>query len=543
MIYMRSCWRCPLPRTHCNLLCGATTATALAAAIRVGGEQLAFDASRAALALARWREQVSCSNPGPSPLSRNAAADTFRVLLQNPPTDVDWPVLGASLALSLPSVPTAIHQALQAAVDCPTLWGPLVRALSPTANDDEVTAAIATAQSLLTPLPVEPEWVQRQLDVLPSAPLPPPTSSAPSPPSGPPSPATPQPYSPVTTHHTASPDPPHPLISIRLQGIKSLWPMDVQEALNAAFANPPQLPDWSNPFRRNGWTFRVPVAQWSRLAQGSPLIHLQTRNGVPFTAVLDTSPAPSVPHPAPPPAPISTTEPPAKRPCISPSPSDPMVSIPLSLLLPSTAHNYQPPHTWPASLASALLPQPPTSHSQQCPRIQPYPAHPPHVPMMDLPQLPATKLTRIALPPIPHLLAARPHLAPGPLPDALLRNATTPGREIPPPPATTATAAGPPHARPPTSHSPAPEECLAAARAATDSLGPSPGEWSALTLSWTYWATSTVAVPPPTSSPLPWPSPTTSCETVSHAAPSHPRLEQQQAVPATHVLHGIPHTQ
>ena len=153
MIYMRSCWRCPLPRTHCNLLCGATTATALAAAIRVGGEQLAFDASRAALALARWREQVSCSNPGPSPLSRNAAADTFRVLLQNPPTDVDWPVLGASLALSLPSVPTAIHQALQAAVDCPTLWGPLVRALSLTANDDEVTAAIATAHSLLTPPP------------------------------------------------------------------------------------------------------------------------------------------------------------------------------------------------------------------------------------------------------------------------------------------------------------------------------------------------------------------------------------------------------
>ena len=216
---------------------GKRTPQSLAAAVTVAGEALAHDPTTGCAVLSRWIEDLLELRTAPPPLTAETAVQQMRVVLSRCGPSTDWALLGATLAYTLLSAPTAQHLALQSATGMDSLWPALISAVSATQNVAEL-ADVLDCLAMRFPAPnAAPSWLADEMSSLPGAPA---TSS----PTIPPAPRVshPPPTPPMTatqvTVRPAVPQPPRSASTCRLVvgGIRGLVGSTVADAFVSAAA-------------------------------------------------------------------------------------------------------------------------------------------------------------------------------------------------------------------------------------------------------------------------------------------------------------------
>jgi len=126
--------------------------------------QVAQQSGAAQRALSDWcadRQPAAAGHP--VDLLKPALVDAARAMMGSAPASVDWGMLGAALAMGLPTLALPLRLGLQDAVSCDSLWGMVVQAIWQADGPDVLDTIRLTLAGHLSPEAAVPAWVSQAM--------------------------------------------------------------------------------------------------------------------------------------------------------------------------------------------------------------------------------------------------------------------------------------------------------------------------------------------------------------------------------------------
>ena len=260
----------------------------LVAALKIAAERFAYEHGTGIGVLQGWRqsvEELTATTSAPSPPDPRDVVRQLRDLFSASAVTPDLTLLGARLAVDMPSAPLDRLLDLQAADDMPAFWKALVRVIASVQEPSELTAALATIRRDLHVDTPANSWEAEEAASVPGAPGPATLPHEPPAPRAlplravPKSPAPPQQLPP----HPAALGPVH---RVRILGVQGLTPHVVHDAIANALGCSVPLPRFNGPFIKDSWGTDVPVSIWQRASRGLPRLPVETGCSPPLTLVI-----------------------------------------------------------------------------------------------------------------------------------------------------------------------------------------------------------------------------------------------------------------
>ena len=154
----------PGARACLDLLEGVRSPEQLARFLRTAGQTLVSDAAAAQCALADWcADRQPPATGRPVDLLKPALVGVARAMMGSAPASVDWGMLGAALAVALPTLALPLRLGLQDAVSCDSLWGSVVQAIWQADAPDVLDTIRLTLMGHLSPEAAVPAWVSQAM--------------------------------------------------------------------------------------------------------------------------------------------------------------------------------------------------------------------------------------------------------------------------------------------------------------------------------------------------------------------------------------------
>ena len=251
----------------------------------MAAERFAFDPSTGAAVFDGWRQELEELRNAPvprAPLGKQDVVREMRTLLAGVANPLDFPLLGARLAVTLMSVPLDRLVDLQAASDMESFWGSLVRCIAAAEDPDEPAEALAILQRATQTAAPASDWEAAEAASIPGQPTPAPraaaTSATSAPPTAPgpavntcapPAPGSQQPVAPR----------PLPLQWVTLSGARGLRSDVIMQAIRAQTGWDVALPFFDTPLQKDVWRVRVPAEEWRGATRRSPDIPVSVGGG------------------------------------------------------------------------------------------------------------------------------------------------------------------------------------------------------------------------------------------------------------------------